>query len=396
MLQGKNVLLGISGSIAAYKSALLCRALVKKGAKVKVVMTPSSTDFITPLTLSTLSKNPVYLEYSDSKTGEWSNHVELAKWADFFLLAPATQNTLAKMANGICDNLLLATYFSMENQVYFAPAMDLDMYQHPSNKGNIEKLQSIGNIMIPAESGELASGLVGEGRMAEVENIIAAIENTKGSFSGKRILITAGPTYEAIDPVRFIGNNSSGKMGYALAEEAKRRGADVILVSGPTSISAPKVDELIRVTSAAEMYNAVEERREDMDGFIMSAAVSDYTPAHTAEEKMKKKEDDLQLQLSPTEDILKQVGTHKKAGQFVVGFALETNNEEENAQSKLKRKNCDLIVLNSLRTKGAGFGSDTNEIMIFDANNNRTHFELKSKKEIAVDVLNVMEEKWLK
>ena len=396
MLQGKNVLLGISGSIAAYKSALLCRALVKKGAKVKVLMTPSSTDFITPLTLSTLSKNPVYMEYSDSKTGEWSNHVELAKWADFFLLAPATQNTLAKMANGVCDNLLLATYFSMENKVFFAPAMDLDMYQHPSNKANIEKLEGYGNIMIPAESGELASGLVGEGRMAEVENIISVLEGKPSLLAGKTILITAGPTYEAIDPVRFIGNHSSGKMGYALAKEAKSRGAKVILISGPTTIHPPAVDEMVSVQSAAEMFKAVEERRTTVDGFIMSAAVADYSPSTIAKEKIKKAEDSLNIELSSTQDILKQVGTHKNEGQFVVGFALETNNEEDNAKGKLERKNCDLIVLNSLKKEGAGFGTDTNEVVIFDADNNRIPFELKSKAEIATDILNVMEDKWLK
>ncbi len=396
MLQGKNVLLGISGSIAAYKSALLCRALVKKGANVKVLMTPSSTDFITPLTLSTLSKHPVYSAYSNSKTGEWNNHVELAKWADFFLLAPATQNTIAKMANGVCDNLLLATYFSMENKVYVAPAMDLDMYQHPSNKANLSKLEEFGNVIIPAESGELASGLVGEGRMAEVENIIAAVSVSNSKLTAKKVLITAGPTYEAIDPVRFIGNRSSGKMGYALAREARKRGAEVVLISGPTSIEKPEVSEFIAVQSAEEMFAAVESKREGTELFIMTAAVADYTVENAAAEKIKKKSTDLSLALSPTQDILKYVGQNKSKQRFVVGFALETNDEVSNAKGKLERKNCDMIVLNSLRNKGAGFGVDTNQISILDVDNNQQQFELKSKAKVAVDILNSIELKWLK
>lgn len=396
MLSGKNVLLGVSGSIAAYKSALLCRALIKQGAKVKVLMTPSSTEFITPLTLSTLSKNPVHLEYSNPKTGEWNNHVELAKWADFFLLAPATQNTIAKMANGVCDNLLLATYFSMENKVYVAPAMDLDMFKHASNQANLNKLKNYGNVIIPAEKGELASGLVGEGRMAEVENILKAIDPNSGDLAGKKVLITAGPTYESIDPVRFIGNYSSGKMGYALAKEASSRGAEVTLISGPTSIEKPDVKEFVAVKSAAEMFDAVERNRKETELFIMAAAVADYTIENVANEKVKKKSSDLSLALSPTKDILNHVGQKKEDHQFVVGFALETNNEEVNAKAKLERKNCDMIVLNSLRNSGAGFGTDTNQISILHADNNQESFELKSKQKVAVDILNSIASKWLK
>lgn len=392
MLKGKNVLLGISGSIAAYKAALICRELVQKGVNVKVIMTPDAANFITPLTLSTLSKNPVYLEYSNEKTGEWNNHVKLAKWADFFVLAPATQNTIAKMANGICDNLLLATYFSMENQTYFAPAMDLDMFKHPANQANIEELQKNGNILIPAESGELASGLVGEGRMAQVENILKAISGEETIWKDKKVLITAGPTFEAIDPVRFIGNYSSGKMGYALAEEAKNRGAEVILISGPTVITKPNVTKFIPVKTAGEMFDAV--KKEKADIYICAAAVADYTVESPAKEKMKKKTGELTLRLKPTVDILKYLGENKKDSEFVVGFALETNNEEENAKGKLKQKKCDLIVLNSMRNKGAGFGGDSNLITIFDKDNNKRSFELKSKTAVAKDILNTIEKKW--
>ncbi|MFB1021864.1 MAG: bifunctional phosphopantothenoylcysteine decarboxylase/phosphopantothenate--cysteine ligase CoaBC, partial [Vicingaceae bacterium] len=300
MLKGKNVLLGVSGSIAAYKSAVICRELIKKGANVKVVMTPDSSDFITPLTLSTLSKNPVYSEYSDKKTGRWNNHVELAKWADFFLLAPATQNTIAKMANGICDNLLLATYFSLEKKTFFAPAMDLDMFKHPANQKNIRTLQANGNILIPSESGELVSGLVGEGRMAEVENIIKAISYERTLWRNKKVLITAGPTYEPLDPVRFIGNHSSGKMGYALAEKARDMGADVILVSGPTSLKAPNGVNCINVRSASDMLLAV--RGNSADLYICAAAVSDYAVDNPANEKIKKKSQNLTIELVPTID----------------------------------------------------------------------------------------------
>lgn len=391
MLQGKNVLLGVSGSIAAYKSALICRELIKLGANVKVLMTPDSTKFITPLTLSTLSKNPVFLQYSDEETGEWSNHVKLAKWADFFLLAPATQNTLAKMANGICDNLLLATYFSMENLTYFAPAMDLDMYKHPSNQNNITKLQQNGNVLIPVGKGELASGLTGEGRMAEVEDIIGAISESDSSLKGKKVIITAGPTYEAIDPVRFIGNHSSGKMGYALAAEASKRGAKVSLISGPSELSAASLVDVKKVKSAAEMFDAVKNTTGDI--YICAAAVADYTVKNPAKEKIKKKSANLSVDLEPTVDILSYLGKGKKENQLIVGFALETENEEVNAIRKLEQKNCDLIVLNSLKSEGAGFGVDTNQIVIFDKDNNRTAFELKSKQEVAKDILNVIETK---
>lgn len=393
MLKGKNVLLGISGSIAAYKSAVLCRELIKIGANVKVVMTPDSANFVTPLTLSTLSKNPVYSEYSDAKTGTWNNHVELAKWADFFLLAPATQNTIAKMANGICDNLLLATYFSMENKTFFAPAMDLDMFKHPANQRNIKKLESFGNVLIPSESGELASGLVGEGRMAEVDNILKAISKKDTSWQDKKVLITAGPTYEAIDPVRFIGNHSSGKMGYALAEKALNKGAEVYLISGPTVLSAPKGAKLINVKSAAEMLVAVREHKADL--YICAAAVADYTVANQANEKIKKKTESLSIELAPTVDILAEIGAKKQKGEFVVGFALETNNEEENAHAKMVRKNCDMIVLNSLQNKGAGFGGDTNQITIFLKDNKRIAFELKSKSAVAQDIIDTIQLKWL-
>ena len=393
MLKGKNVLLGISGSIAAYKSALLCRELIKKGANVKVLMTPDAVGFITPLTLSTLSKNPVYSEYSDKKTGEWNNHVELAKWADFFLLAPATQNTIAKMANGICDNLLLATYFSMQNKTYFAPAMDLDMFKHPSNQQNIERLEGFGNVLIPSENGELASGLVGEGRMAEVENIIKAISSQDRSWVGKKVVITAGPTYEAIDPVRFIGNHSSGKMGYALAEKALNKGAEVILISGPTQLTAPKGAKLIQIKSAGEMLAAV--RAQEANLYICAAAVADYTVTTPSDQKIKKKTETLSIELTPTVDILAEIGANKKEGDFVVGFALETNNEVENAQSKMQRKNCDMIILNSLRDKGAGFGGNDNKITILHKDNNIQNFELKSKSAVAQDIIDSIQSKWL-
>ena len=393
MLKGKNVLLGISGSIAAYKSAVLCRELIKKGAHVKVVMTPDAVGFITPLTLSTLSKNPVYSEYSDAKTGEWNNHVELAKWADFFLLAPATQNTIAKMANGICDNLLLATYFSMQNKTFFAPAMDLDMFKHPSNQQNIKRLEGFDNVLIPSESGELASGLVGEGRMAEVESIIKAISSEDSSWVGKKVVITAGPTYEAIDPVRFIGNHSSGKMGFALAEKVLNKGAEVILISGPTQLTAPNGAQLIKVKSAGEMLAAVRGNKANL--YICAAAVADYTVAKPANQKIKKKTEDLSLELTPTVDILAEIGAHKKKGDFVVGFALETNNELENAQTKMERKNCDMMVLNSLRDNGAGFGGDNNKITILHKDNNVVDFELKSKSAVAQDIIDSIQLKWL-
>jgi phosphopantothenoylcysteine decarboxylase/phosphopantothenate--cysteine ligase len=317
----------------------------------------------------------------------------LAKWADFFLLAPATQNTIAKMASGICDNLLLATYFSMENKTYFAPAMDLDMFKHPANQQNIKKLEGFGNVLIPSESGELASGLLGEGRMAEVENILKAISFNDTSWEGKKVLITAGPTYETIDPVRFIGNHSSGKMGYALAEKAINKGAEVVLISGPTQLSAPKGAALIAVTSAAEMLEAVRAHKADL--YICAAAVADYTVANPVSEKIKKKTESISIELVPTIDILAEIGNNKQEGEFIVGFALETSNEEENARAKLKRKNCDMIVLNSLQNIGAGFGGDTNQITIFHKDNNSSAFELKSKAAVAQDIIDTIQLKWL-
>lgn len=395
MLKGKNVLLGVCGSIAAYKAALIVRLLVKKGANVKVLMTPSSVDFIKPLTFSTLSKNPVYSSYFEEESGSWNNHVELAKWADFMLIAPATQNTIAKMANGICDNLLMATYFSMQNEVYVAPAMDLDMYQHPANKENLSKLKKFGNQLIPAEKGELASGLYGEGRMAEPETILQAIDQKKATLKGQTVLITAGPTYEQIDPVRFIGNHSSGKMGYELAKDAVRRGAKVILISGPSNEVAPYVDIFIAVTSANEMFEAVKKYQKKATIFIMSAAVSDYQVKKVAVDKIKKSDASLTIDLEPTTDILKYVGQNKTNKQYVVGFALETFNEEANAKEKLQNKNCDLIVLNSLKNQGSGFGFDTNQVTIFDKNNKKTTFELKSKAAVAVDILNHIQKLWI-
>jgi phosphopantothenoylcysteine decarboxylase/phosphopantothenate--cysteine ligase len=388
-LGGKNVLVGITASIAAYKTASLVRLLVQSGAHVKVVMTPDSLHFIGALTLSTLSKNPVYSQYYDEKTGEWSNHVELGKWADLFIIAPATANTIAKMANGLCDNLLLATYLSSDCPVFIAPAMDLDMYQHPSFTENVNRLKKFGNHIIDSTSGELASGLTGAGRMEEPEEIVTQLLQFKfsGQLSGKKIIISAGPTYEAIDPVRFIGNHSSGKMGYALAEEAHKKGAEVILVSGPTAIEAPKGVQLIKVTSAIEMYDAVHAHIEKMDIAIMAAAVADYRPSAPADEKIKKKGDSIQFEMIPNPDILKSIGQNKKAHQTIVGFALETENELENAQAKLVKKNLDLIVLNSLKDKGAGFGGDTNQVKLIEPNNKVTSIQLKSKQEIASDII---------
>lgn len=395
MLKGKNVILGISASIAAYKSAFLCRELIKKGANVKVLMTPDSAQFVTPLTFSTLSKNPVYSEYAHPDTGEWNNHVELAKWADMFVLAPATMNTIAKMANGVCDNLLLATYFSMEKVVYFAPAMDMDMHKHSANQDNIRRLQSFGNVLIPSESGELASGLVGEGRMAEVENIIKAIDTVDPFWEKKKVLVTAGPTQEAIDPVRFIGNRSSGKMGYAIAEALHKKGAEVYLVSGPNNLEDVSVYQHHKVVSAEEMEKSVIGVFAEMDLAIMTAAVADYTPTEKSSKKLKKEEvQSMHIELQPTVDILKKLGTLKQAHQKLVGFALETNDEIENAKGKLARKNLDMIVLNSLQDKGAGFEHNTNKISILDRDNNQTHFELKSKSEVAVDILTHIQSIW--
>lgn len=393
VLQGKKVLLGITAGIAAYKTASLVRLFIKSGAEVKVIMTPASKDFITPLTLSTLSKNPVHSSFYDQEDENelWNNHVELGLWADIMLIAPATANTLSKMTNGVCDNLLLATYLSAKCPVYFAPAMDLDMYKHQSTKNSLESLQSFGNIMIPATSGELASGLVGEGRMAEPEDIVNFIESdilSKLPLKGKKLLLTAGPTYEAIDPVRFIGNHSSGKMGFEIAKAAARLGAEVFLVSGPSHQSAKhSLIHRIDVTSAQQMYDACHKYYNEVDIAILSAAVADYRPKNIADQKIKKKDASLVIELEPTQDILKSLGKAKK-NQFLAGFALETNDEVSNAKKKIESKNLDIIVLNSLRDKGAGFAGDTNKITIIDSDFNETVYALKSKSAVAVDIIN--------
>lgn len=389
MLEGKHILLGVCGSIASYKSASLVRILVKAGANVKVIMTPDALHFITPLTLSTLSKNPVLTNYFKPDTGEWNNHVELALWADIFLIAPASANTIAKMATGLCDNLLTAVYLSAKCPVYFAPAMDLDMWQHSATKNNVEKLLKFGNNLIEPAHGELASGLVGQGRMAEPEEIVSYLEQEiKKSLplAGKRALVTAGPTYEAIDPVRFIGNHSSGKMGYALANELAALGADVILISGPTALAANKSINKMDVTSAEEMFQAADKYFIESDIVVMSAAVADYRPKAVADQKIKKSSEDLKIDLVKTTDILATLGSRKSPSQVLVGFALETENEEENALKKIKNKNLDFIVLNSLRDEGAGFKSDLNKITIIDKHLNRQLFELKSKKDVATDI----------
>ena len=392
LLSGKNILLGVTGGIAAYKSAFLVRLFVKKGATVKVVMTPSAKEFVTPLTLSTLSKNEVFSSFTDEEndSAQWNNHVELGLWADLFIVAPATANTLSKMAQGTCDNLLLAVYLSAKCPVYYAPAMDLDMYKHPSTKATFESLNSFGNIQIPAESGDLASGLVGQGRMAEPENIVSFIEDhllQKLPLRNTKILITAGPTYEAIDPVRFIGNHSSGKMGYAIAEAAANLGAEVFLVSGPVNLELTNDRiKVIGVTSAAEMYTVVHAHFETSAIAIFSAAVADYRPKEVGVQKIKKKDDELTLRLSRTKDILASVGAIKTT-QFLVGFALETQNEVENAKLKLKKKNLDLIVLNSLNDKGAGFKGDTNKVTLITKDNKTIPFAVKPKTEVAKDIL---------
>lgn len=392
MLGGKNILLGITGGIAAYKTAFLVRLLVKAGANVKVILTSDARSFVTPLTLATLSKNPVHFDFINEENGslDWNNHVELGLWADYMIIAPATANTLSKMASGSCDNLLMAAYLSAKCPVFFAPAMDLDMYRHPSTKKSFEILEGFGNIMIPAESGELASGLDGEGRMAEPEHILEFVESylhDRAPFSGKTFLITAGPTHEPIDPVRFIGNHSTGLMGFALAREAAAQGARVILVSGPTHLQAEDNRiELIRVQSALQMQEVVEKHFELADVVIGAAAVADYRPARVADQKIKKESDSLHLDLVRNPDILKGLG-EKKDGQFLVGFALETENEEAHALDKLKRKNLDAIVLNSLQDQGAGFGTPTNKITFLDKNSGIVPFALKSKADVAKDIL---------
>jgi phosphopantothenoylcysteine decarboxylase/phosphopantothenate--cysteine ligase len=393
MLRNKKIIVGVCGSIAAYKTAFLIRLLVKEGAEVKVVMTSSASSFITPLTLSTLSKNPVYFEFSNSSSGEWHNHVELGLWADLFIVAPATANSIGKFANGICDNFLTAVYLSAKAPIWIAPAMDLDMYQHPSVKSNLQELKSFGNRIIDAEYGELASGLVGQGRMEEPEVIVELVkkhfeENKK--LAGKRVLVTAGPTYEAIDPVRFIGNHSSGKMGYEIASALKDLGAQVILISGPTSLPTPEGVERVDVRSAAEMYEKAKEQFPNVDIAVLAAAVADFTPENVADKKIKKQEGGLEIKLKKTTDIAAELGMLKRKDQFIVGFALETDNEESNALKKLQSKNFDMVVLNSLKDQGAGFAYDTNKITILTKDNKKFGFELKSKKEVALDIVNTL------
>jgi phosphopantothenoylcysteine decarboxylase/phosphopantothenate--cysteine ligase len=390
MLEGKKIILGVCGSIAAYKSATLVRLLVKAGAQVQVVMTPDATNFITPLTLSTLSKRPVYSNYFKPETGEWNNHVELGLWGDAMIIAPASANTMAKMATGLVDNLLTAVYLSAKCPVYFAPAMDLDMWKHDTTQQNIVELQSFGNMLIPPGSGELASGLHGEGRMAEPEQIIAFLDDDikkKLPLFNQKILVTAGPTYEAIDPVRFIGNHSSGKMGFALADELASLGADVTLIAGPTAqVSKYQSIKRINITSAADMLQQCLEQFPAVNACIMCAAVADYTPAVVSAQKIKKHDDGLNIELKKTTDILKTLGGQKRDGQVLVGFALETENEEQYAIEKLQKKNLDLIVLNSLNDAGAGFKSDTNKVTLIDRGLQKTTFNLKNKTEVAHDI----------
>ncbi|WP_338769082.1 bifunctional phosphopantothenoylcysteine decarboxylase/phosphopantothenate--cysteine ligase CoaBC [Bernardetia sp. ABR2-2B] len=409
-LQNKKILLGVCGSISAYKSALLVRLLVKQGCEVQVIMTKSASDFITPLTLATLSKKPVLIDFIKNKEGVWNNHVDLGLWADAFVVAPASENTIAKLASGLCDNLLSATYLSARCPVFVAPAMDLDMYQHPSTLRNLEYLKSYGNILIEATHGELASGLIGQGRLEEPENIVTFLndffENYKQEkavtkeieppylpLKGKKLTLTAGATREAIDPVRYLTNHSSGKMGYAIATEAQKLGAEVTLISS-SNLHVPENVNVVKVGSADEMLLGVEETFQETDIFIFAAAVADYRPLEVATQKIKKKEgvENMTIELTKNPDIAATVGAKKQSSQFLVGFALETNNELENAQSKLKKKNLDMIVLNSLQEKGAGFGHDTNKISIIDVKG-KIDFELKSKTEVAQDILKTIIEK---
>lgn len=396
MLKDKKIILGVCGSIAAYKSAVLTRLLVKGGAHVKVIMTPSAKDFITPLTLSTLSKNPVLSEFARDKTGQWNNHVELGLWADALVIAPASANTLAKMANGLCDNLLLAVYLSARCPVFIAPAMDLDMLQHPSTQRNLKAVNAAGSRIIDTDFGELASGLTGQGRMAEPEAILEQLKtffHAGQALSGKKVLVTAGPTHEAIDPVRFISNHSSGKMGFAIAEALANHGAEVKLVTGPTQqhTQHPRI-HVKHVTSAKEMLDSCSGYFEGSDITVLSAAVADYKPVEPALQKIKKKDEILNLALTRTDDIAAALGKRKRNGQVIVGFALETEEEESNALKKLQLKNFDLIVLNSLNDSGAGFGHDTNKVTIMDGKKKST-FDLKSKKDVAADIVQAIIEK---
>jgi phosphopantothenoylcysteine decarboxylase/phosphopantothenate--cysteine ligase len=389
MLRGKKIVLGITGSIAAYKSCLIIRELVKRGAEVQVVITPAGKEFITPITLSALTQKPVISDFFSQRDGTWHSHVALGLWADAMLIAPCTASTLGKMANGIADNMLVTTYLSMKAPVFIAPAMDLDMYQHPTTQANMDRLRSFGNQIIEPQSGFLASGLEGKGRMEEPENIVAYLDNyfEEKDLQGKRIMITAGPTYEKIDPVRFIGNYSSGKMGFALAEECARRGAEVTLIAGPVSMSCSANIHRIDVESCEEMYQAATTHFANMDAAILCAAVADFRPENVAAEKIKREKDDLVIRLKPTHDIAAQLGQMKKQGQLLVGFALETNDEEANAQKKLQKKNLDFIVLNSLQRKGTCFQSDDNQISILSANG-QVDFDKKPKTEVAKDIVN--------
>ena len=395
MLNGKHIILGITGSIAAYKAAMLCRLLVKEGAEVRVVMTPLAKQFITPLTMATLSKHPILVEFFNPENGEWNSHVSLGEWADMLLIAPATANTLAKMVTGIADNLLLTTYLSARSKVAVAPAMDLDMYAHITTQQNLQTLAERGVAIIEPQAGELASGLVGKGRMAEPEDIVEQVKAIfaeqvkKKSLEGKRYIVTAGATIEAIDPVRYITNHSTGKMGYAIAEELAARGAEVSLISGRTTLPTPKGVKRIDVLSAEDMYNAAVKEWEMADGGVMCAAVADYTPVTVAERKLKKSDDDMRIELKRTKDIAKELGA-SKGNRVLVGFALETDNEEANAEGKLQRKNFDFVVLNSLQDAGAGFRGDTNKVTLIDRNGSEEH-PLMSKRDVAKVIVDKIE-----
>ena len=408
MLKGKHIILGITGSIAAYKSAVLCRLLVSAGAEVKVIMTPLAKQFITPLTMATVSKNPILVDFFNPENGEWNSHVKLGEWADLYLIAPASANTMAKMATGVADNLLLTTYLSARCAVAVAPAMDLDMYAHVATQRNMAQLKQDGVHIIEPGSGFLASGLIGKGRMAEPQDIVAAVEaifaqgekcaeaseienpEKKKSLEGKRFLVTAGATIEPIDPVRFISNHSSGKMGYAVAEALAKRGAEVTLVSGRTAIDKPQGVKVVDVLSAEEMYRSCVERFLEMDGAVMCAAVADYTPQVVATEKLKKGEGDMSIALKRTKDIAAELGRKKREGQVLVGFAMETENEEQNAAGKLVRKNLDFIVLNSLRREGAGFRGDTNIVSLIDSRE-KVDLPLMSKSDVAEHIVDKIE-----
>ena len=394
-MRGKRILLGITGGIAAYKITFLIRLLKKQGAEVKCILTPSAVDFISPLVVSTLSGNPVGIDFWNKDDGSWNNHVEYGLWADVFVIAPLTANTMSKMVHGSCDNLLLATYLSMKTKSIVAPAMDLDMYAHPSTQRNLTQLELDGVVVIPVGSGELASGLEGDGRMAEPETILEAIEvytgKSNNDFLGKKVVITAGPTYEQLDPVRFIGNYSSGKMGFKIAQEFLNRGADVTLVAGPTKLTLENAHlDLIKVRSAEEMFSAVQNIWGNCDLGVFAAAVADYRPKNEATEKIKKKSDDMTIELVKNPDILNWAGQQKRDNQYLVGFALETENLKENATKKLIKKNLNMIVMNSLKDSGAGFGVDTNKISILDNRNNLQSFELKPKEAVAKDILDYL------